>query len=109
MASGVTIAGFTKNDTIDLTDFAATAASYTAGTGLVLRNASATTTIDLTGSLSHAAFSVHSDGAGGTVIEDVTCYAQGTNIATPDGEVAVEALKIGMEVKTLYGGTRRIK
>ena len=109
LASGVTIAGFTMADRIDLTDFAATASSYVAGSGLVLSNATASETIGLVGNFSAGNFSIASDGAVGTVITEVTCYAKGTRIATAQGEVPVEALRIGMEVKTMHSGLQKIK
>jgi hypothetical protein len=39
---------------------------------------------------------------------DLNCYLTGTGIATPDGEVAVQDLKIGDRVLTLGGRTRPI-
>lgn len=110
LAGGETIDGLTLSDQIDLTDFAATAESFVSGTGLVLQNAGGSVTLDITGSLTSASFSISSDGAQGTLIrEEVTCFARGTRIATAQGELPVEALEIGMEVKTLQGGLRRIK
>ncbi|MEA2777909.1 MAG: hypothetical protein QOF90_3315, partial [Acetobacteraceae bacterium] len=39
----------------------------------------------------------------------VTCFAEGTHIATPDGEVAVESLAEGDVVRTASGGTRVVR
>jgi hypothetical protein len=39
---------------------------------------------------------------------DLNCYLTGTGIATPDGEVAVQDLKVGDRVVTLGGGARPI-
>ena len=44
---------------------------------------------------------------GGTVI--VACFASGTRIATPTGEVAVEDLREGCEVVTLFSGTASVE
>jgi hypothetical protein len=40
---------------------------------------------------------------------DVACFCPGTRIGTPGGERAVEALRIGDEVLTRFGGVQRIK
>jgi hypothetical protein len=40
---------------------------------------------------------------------DVACYVAGTRIATAAGEVAVEDLNIGDELKTLHAGLQKIK
>ncbi|WP_304505191.1 Hint domain-containing protein [Acidocella sp. KAb 2-4] len=109
LAAGVTIAGFAQADAIDLTDFAATTETYVSGSGLIVSNASQSETIHLTGNFVTADFALLADGAGGTLIEDVNCFARGTRIATAAGEVPVEALKIGMNVRTLGGALRPVK
>ena len=48
------------------------------------------------------AFTLSSDDDGGT--EMSVCYARGTMIRTPDGEVAVEALTPGAQVMTMVDG-----
>ncbi|NNM57260.1 NF038122 family metalloprotease, partial [Acidocella sp.] len=40
---------------------------------------------------------------------NVLCFAAGTRIATPDGEVAVESLALGDEVLSLFKGRQRVK
>jgi len=52
-----------------------------------------------------------SDGNGGTevLLSDVPCFAAGTRIGTPDGEVAVEALRIGDLVMTAGGDALPLK
>ena len=47
------------------------------------------------------------DSTGGTTL--VACYCVGTRIATPTGEVAVQALRIGDLVTTLGGAARPIR
>jgi hypothetical protein len=61
------------------------------------------------GSPGAAAYSAQSDGDGGTLISAIACYARGTRILTSDGEVAVEALRIGMHVQTAGGALRVIR
>ncbi len=48
-----------------------------------------------------------SAGAGGTSLS-APCFALGTRIATPQGEVAVEALAAGMQVRLARGGVSEI-
>lgn len=52
-----------------------------------------------------------SDYAFSTIFEggNALCYLRGTHVLTLKGEVKVEALSIGDEVVTRFGGTRRIK
>jgi len=40
---------------------------------------------------------------------DIACFCPGTRLLTPGGEVPVEALAIGDEVVTRFGGAQRIK
>ncbi len=107
LASGVTIAGFTHTDTIDLTGFAASSKTF-ASNALTLSNGTARETLDITGSFTTASFVIQSDHAGGTLIE-VTCFARGTRIASARGQVPVEDLQIGDQVQTLHAGLQKIK
>jgi hypothetical protein len=67
---GATVAGFAAGDTIDLLNVAATSATINAGDQLMVWNGAATAAnLQLTGDYTGAAFSVTSDGAGGS---DVT-------------------------------------
>lgn len=98
-------------DTIDFSGIgSAKVASATLGAGneLVLRNAAggvlAEIRLDPAQNFAHEGFAATSDGAGGTdVTAEVLCFLAGTNIATPDGEVAVETLRIGQPVLTADG------
>ncbi len=58
-----------------------------------------------------ATYAAHHDAVTGleAITLEVTCYAQGTRIATADGETEVEALQIGDMVKTLHAGLQKVK
>jgi len=110
LTGGTTISGFAHADTIDLTDFAATAKNYVAGTGLVLSDGSQSVTLDITGSFKTSDFSIAGDGGSGTLIEDTTpCYRRGTLIEAARGQQKVETLNIGDKVRTASGVLRPIK
>ncbi len=47
--------------------------------------------------------------ASGNVLFEAACYVEGTRIATPDGEVMIEGLKIGDTVSTASGGARPVR
>ena len=107
--AGDVIAGFVQGDFIDLADVAFTTASiqgYDAATH-VLQITDGTHTADLTFAAATlvlpSAFSLHTDGNGGTLLESVACYCAGTLIATPGGERPVERLAIGDLVLTADG------
>jgi hypothetical protein len=100
--SGTTISGFTSADTLDLASFATTSDTYVSGAGLVLYDGTASVTLDITGSFTTASFALHSDNAGGTVVE-APCFCAGTRLATARGNVPVERLRLGDLVKTARG------
>ncbi len=102
LADQQVIAGFAAGDTIVLDGFANTSYSYVSGTGLELSLGTLTETLDITGSFVTSEFSVSSVD-GDVVIELTSCFAAGTRILTPDGEVAVERLAVGQRVITQAG------
>jgi hypothetical protein len=53
------------------------------------------------------ALSLTPDGIGGTLVT-VACFAAGTRIATLRGNVAVENLREGDQVRSAFGGTRPV-
>jgi hypothetical protein len=63
----IPISGFTNTDTIDVTDFAATSATFAANT-LTLSNATTSTSLDMVGSFAANSFRVSSDGQTGSFI-----------------------------------------
>jgi hypothetical protein len=66
LAAGQLIEGFAFGDTIDLTGFAATSESINASGGLVLTNATGSTTLDLAGSIPLSDMKFSADGGTGT-------------------------------------------
>ena len=63
----------------------------------------------LTGSYAGDAVTAVAGSAGETLLTlTAPCFAEGTRIATPDGAVAVEALRPGDLVRTASGGTRPV-
>jgi hypothetical protein len=104
------ITGFTTNDTIDLTGFFATAASYSTVThNLTLTNSiQAHETLHFSGGpFSNGTVPVTTN-ATGTVLTDQVCFVAGTCIATLSGEVPVEQLAVGDLVLTYHGEAKPI-
>ena len=102
----IAITGFTQGDTIDLTGFAAVSETF-ASNALVLTNASdAHATLHIQGNFSSASFALTGDGSTGTDV--VVCFAAGTHIATPAGDVPVQQLQIGDLVLTAHNGPRAV-
>ena len=102
------ISGFADGDTIDLTGFVAVGETFS-GNQLVLTNASdAHVTLGVQGTFTTSNFALTSDLAGGTDIT-VICFAAGTLIATPAGEVPVQDLAAGNLVMTAHNGPRPVQ
>ena len=104
----------TPTNFIDILGAKVTVASGQTGTGtsgvVTLSNGD---TFNLTG-ITNGAGPWHvlttSDGIGGTdVFLSVVCYARGTMIRTPDGELPVEKLRRGRQVITLVDGEEGIQ
>ncbi len=107
LGAGVTIGGMSRVDTIVLDGFAEVTESLVSGVGLEMSDGTTTVTLDITGSFPDGLHVTVEDGD--TVITDVTCFAAGTRIATPTGNIPVEQLEIGALVCTLNGGDRPVK
>jgi hypothetical protein len=107
LAAGEIISGFTTGDTIVLDNLSATMAGYYPGLGLLLHDASGFPMLDVTGNFTTGDFIVSNDGTNTTIA--AACFCPGTRIATPDGEVPVEDLRIGDAVLTLHAGAKPIK
>jgi len=111
LAAGQEITGFYTHDTIDLTGFAATTETFSAGI-LTLSNGDLSEFLTITESpaITSADFTLQSDLATGTdITTDAICYTRGTRILTPTGEVPVEQLSIGDSVMTRFGGIQKIR
>jgi len=106
LAAGQTIDGFALGDTLELTGFVTAGDSFT-GTGLVLTGAGGPKTIGIQGAFTTADFIVTNDGTN-SFIEHLACFAAGTRIRTPRGEVAVEALRPGETVLAYAGEGRTV-
>ncbi len=108
-----TIDGFATGDTIDLPHVGASIATWQQGTGkLVIANGTTTfAALSLTGDFAQRSFIVSSDNTGGTAItlSPLPCFAAGTRILTPVGEVAIEELGEGDLVLTASGTLQRIR
>lgn len=112
------IDGYQHGDTIDLRGITGADTAVwtqnsggTAGGTLSLDSATGTVLDEVslaTGTFVSSLFSLTSDGAGGTDIT-VACYREGTNIATPEGEVPVESLEIGNLVLTADGTAKPVR
>ena len=96
LGSGQVIAGFASSDTIQLSGLNETIVSF--GSDMLTLTGDAAVTLNIQGQFSTSSF-VATQVAGGT---DITapCFAAGTRLAAPRGEIAVEHLRIGDTVMT---------
>jgi hypothetical protein len=107
----IAIGGFTLGDTIDLTGFVAVSQTFdNVNDVLTLTDAnSAHSMLHIQGDFVTDSFVTTSDLNGGTDVTVIaTCYAAGTRIATPQGEVAVEDMRVSNLVMTVSGRTQPI-
>jgi autotransporter passenger strand-loop-strand repeat protein len=109
----VVISGFGMGDTIELESVVVSAgAAFTVDTPGLLVISAGGTTYDLTiaGADALTPF-ILTSGSGGylDLTENAACFAAGTRILTPRGEVAVETLRVGDEVITQSGDDAKVK
>ncbi len=98
------VAGFAPGDELVVTGAAATSGLFYQH-ALTLSNATA---IGFYGSYGTHSFTV-TPGPDDTTDITVMCFCAGTRIATPGGQVQVEALRIGDLVSTLHAGAQAVK
>jgi hypothetical protein len=98
------VAGFGPGDALVVTGATATSGLFY-GHALTLSNA---TSIGFAGSYGIHAFTV-TPGPDATTEITTLCFRAGTRIATVAGEVPVEALRIGDQVRTLHAGAQPVK
>ncbi len=100
LADGQVIQHFTTGDTIELTGLSESISDYSSGT--LTLSGSQQLSLLLPGNFTKASF-VATKVANGTDIA-LACFAQGTRIGTPEGDVAVEALRVGQCVTAHFAG-----
>jgi hypothetical protein len=99
--NGDVVTGFALGDTIVLDGVTGLSTSFDAGTGVLsLTEGGTTNTLHFEGALPGVLDVLD---PADTMITLVPCFATGTRIATPQGEVAVETLRPGNEVLTVMG------
>jgi hypothetical protein len=99
---GGTISGFASADAIEV-GATLSGAVWQAGQLTLSSGGSVAAVLAMAGSYAGQSFAVASDGMGGSLVTLMACFAEGTRIATPAGEVPVEALRPGDEVLTPDG------
>jgi hypothetical protein len=98
-----TILNFAPGDRIELGKVPADSATWSADQ-LTISNAGTTVaTLSLPGGYASSLFAVAGGPGGSEVTVTATCFAAGTRILTPHGEVAVEHLRKGDLVQTISG------
>ena len=101
----MTITGFVAGNTIDIDSFVATGASFTGNGTLTLTDAGAPVVLTVDGATSTPVFIMTNNGT----TEITECFAAGTRIATPAGEMPVEDLMIGDAVLAEFAGATPIQ
>jgi hypothetical protein len=96
------ITGFAEGDTIEVTGITETGSLYSGGV-LTLDESVGLVQLELAGPFSGENLRV-ANVAGGVDLT-VACFAAGTRIETARGAVAVEELRVGDRVRSVFGGT----
>jgi hypothetical protein len=103
-----TISGFVAGDTIDLPNIIADTVTWSAGALTISNSGSKIATLSMPGNAS-TQFAIGTDNAGGSMVTAIICYAAGTRILTPTGEVPIELLNSGDLVLTVSGRPQPIR
>jgi collagen type I/II/III/V/XI/XXIV/XXVII alpha len=105
------IYGFTIGNTIDLTSIPADAASWLNGTLTVTDSGTSVATLAMPGNFSGYTFGVlpNAGSTGSDLTVTAICYAAGTRILTPHGEVPIERLHHDDLVMTVSGRPQPIR
>jgi hypothetical protein len=103
-----TIVGFARGNKLDVDGFQAKYKSFSNGVLTLTNASSAQISLNIPGNFTKYSFSVYSDGVGGTDILSLACFVQGTTIATPRGDRAVETLAVGDIVAARFAGEAAI-
>jgi hypothetical protein len=98
------VSGFAPTDTIHLTDVVATSGTYASGKLNLYDNGTPVGQIAMTGNFATYKFTVDP-----TTGITVACFTEGTRIATPDGETAVEMLLAGQRLRLANGDTAPVR
>ena len=108
-----TLSGFAAGDGLDVVGTAIGSAAWANGTLTLSEGGAVVSTLAVAGADTGLVWQAQPDGAGGTLVSlagnagaplaPVPCFAAGTRIATPDGEVPVEVLRPGDAVLTPDG------
>ena len=107
-----TVSGFASSDAIKLNGLNFSSGDYVTlnADGHTLQVYNSTNALQdalyLTGNYTGARFNLTNSGTVDTVTTDAQCFMAGTMIRTPDGEVAVDSLKIGDLVTTGDGDAK---
>lgn len=96
------ISGWSPTDKIDLASIPLSSikSTTTTASGVTFHTTSGDYSLNIPGANKYGTV-LSNDGRGNTLY--TTCFAEGTLIATPDGNVAVEDLQVGTHINTLNG------
>jgi hypothetical protein len=100
------ITGFVQGDAIDVKDFQAVSYSFSSNVLTLYSGQTTTMTLNVVGTAGQV-FALSAYGIGGTNITE--CFAAGTRIATPMGDVPVDSLMPGDLVRAQFAGETAIQ
>lgn len=101
--NNTTLGGFTYGDTLDISDLGFTS-NHTAMLGPAGTLDIGADVITFASAPAGEVIAFTSDGHSGTYLTEIPCFCAGTRILTTEGEVPVEALRVGDHVVTVREG-----